>query len=221
MTAEEMFFRLNKIHRTVIVVALAALILVLFYFFVVSDMLVRIDGLQKQIGRIKIAIINEEKILKQGPALKKRIVKLKHELQSMVASLPQKQEIEELLKKITDLLSENNLVAKRFVPGKEHINRELYYATIPISLSVQGDYQKHGAFLASLKDLPRIVNVPKITLKKGGMRGREGELAKKLDVIPLDAQISGVTYRRLSPEEIKRITAQAKARKKGKRRRRR
>jgi type IV pilus assembly protein PilO len=220
MTAEEMFFRLNRIHRTAIVVAIAALIVVLFYVFVVSDMLVRIDGLQKQIGRIKIAIINEEKILRQGPKLKKRIIKLKHELQSMVASLPQKQEIEELLKKITDLLSENNLVAKRFAPGKERINRELYYATIPISLSVQGDYQKQGAFLASLKDLPRIVNVPRITLKKGGSRGREAELARKLDVIPLDAQISGVTYRRLSPEEIKRI-AQAKAHKKGRRRRRR
>jgi Tfp pilus assembly protein PilO len=220
MTAEEMFFKLNRFHRTAIVVALAALIAILFYVFVVSDMLVRIEGLQKQIGRIKIAIINEEKILRQGPKLKKRIVKLKQELQSMVASLPQKQEIEELLKKITDLLSENNLVAKRFAPGKEKINSELYYATIPISLSVQGDYQKQGAFLASLKDLPRIVNVPRITLKKEGTGGREAELARKLDVIPLDAQISGVTYRRLSPEEIKRI-AQAKKSKKGKRRRRR
>jgi hypothetical protein len=29
---------------------------------------------------------------------------------------------------------------------------------------------------------------------------------KKLDVIALDSNISGVTYRRLSPEEIKEIT---------------
>jgi Tfp pilus assembly protein PilO len=135
----------------------------------------------------------------------------------MVASLPEKQDIEQLLKKITDLLSESNLVAKRFVPGQEQINEELYYATIPISLNVRGDYQKQGAFLASLNDLPRIVNVPTIRLTKaGGLTAREADLARKLDVIPLDADISGVTYRRLTPDEIKAIAAKPKGRAPGK-----
>ena len=125
----------------------------------------------------------------------------------MVASLPEKQEIEILLKKITDLLSQTNLVAKRFVPGKEKVDEELYYATIPLELNVRGEYQKIGAFLASLNDLPRIVNVPTIKLgKAGALSSRESDLVKKLDVIALDSNVSGVTYRRLSPEEIKEIT---------------
>jgi Tfp pilus assembly protein PilO len=124
----------------------------------------------------------------------------------MVASLPEKQEIEVLLKKITDLLAQTNLVAKRFVPGKEQVNEELYYATIPLQLNVRGEYQKVGAFLASLNDLPRIVNVPTIKLgKAGSLSSRESDLVRKLDVIALDSDISGVTYRRLSPEEIKAI----------------
>ena len=103
-------------------------------------------------------------------------------------------------------------MSTRFVPGHEQVNRELYYASIPISLNVRGDYFKQGAFLASLNSLPRIVNVPSIKLTPaGGMSGRESQVAQKLDLLPLNADISGVTFRRLSPEEIKRISEEKKA----------
>jgi type IV pilus assembly protein PilO len=207
----EIFFKLRTIHRILIVVGICVLLLVAFYFLWVADDLEKVSNLEKQIGSLKLEIINQEKILAEGPKLKARIQELEKKLQTMVASLPEKQEIEILLKKITDLLSQTNLVAKRFVPGKEKVDEELYYATIPLELNVRGEYQKIGAFLASLNDLPRIVNVPTIRLgKAGALSSRESDLVKKLDVIALDSNISGVTYRRLSPEEIKAI-AQRKA----------
>jgi len=203
----EIFFKLKTIHRILIVVGICVLLLVAFYFLWVAEDLEKVSNLEKQIGSLKLEIINQEKILAEGPKLKARIQELEKKLQTMVASLPEKQDIEILLKKITDLLSQTNLVAKRFVPGKEQVNEELYYATIPLELNVRGEYQKIGAFLASLNDLPRIVNVPTIKLgKAGALSSRESDLVKKLDVIALDSDISGVTYRRLSPEEIKEIT---------------
>jgi len=212
MTFWEVFFKINRIQRILIVIAVAILLLVGFYFLFLYEMQDQIARLEQTIGRIKLEIINQEKILQEGPKLRTRIEELRKRLQTMVASLPEKQDIEQLLKKITDLLSESNLVAKRFVPGQEKINEELYYATIPIQLNVRGDYQKQGAFLASLNSLPRIVNVPTIRLvKAGGLSAREIDLARKLDVIPLDGDINGVTYRRLSPDEIKRITDKKKA----------
>lgn len=212
MTVEEAFYKINKIQRILIVTAIAVLLLVGFYFLILYDMQEQISSLEQSIGRIKLEIINQEKILAEGPRLKSRIEDLRKRLQAMVASLPEKQDIEQLLKRITDLLSESNLVAKRFVPGQEQINEELYYATIPIQLNVRGDYQKQGAFLSSLNSLPRIVNVPTIRLvKAGGLSAREADLARKLDVIPLDGDISGVTYRRLSPEEIKQIAQKKQA----------
>ena len=218
MTAEELFFKLNKIHRILIVVAICVLLLVAFYFLIVSGQMAQIKSFEKKISRVKNEIQNEEKNLKQGPVLKARITKQKEKLQSMVASLPMKQDIEALLKKITELLSETNLVSKKFVPGQEQINRELYYAAIPIELNVRGDYEKQGAFLASLNDLPRIVNVPRIALgPASGLNTHEQDLARKLDVIVLDAEISGVTYRRLTPDEIERIS---KSEPKGKKRKR-
>lgn len=207
IAVEDIFSKVSKIQRILIVAAVCILLMVGFYFLVISDIQDQISSLEKQIGQLKIDIENQERILAEGPKLKARIQELEQKLQSMVASLPEKQEIELLLKKITDLLAESNLVATKFAPGQEQINEELYYATIPIQLSVRGDYSRQGTFLTSLNDLPRIVNVPSLRLgKSGGLSSRETDMAKKLDVIALDAEISGVTYRRLSAEEQKAIT---------------
>lgn len=220
MSPEELFFKLNRLQRTLIVGAICAVALVGFYFLFISDIRAAISRYEQEIGKLKVQIANEQRILQEGPKLKARIEKLKNRLQTMVASLPEKQDIEALLKRITDLLAESNLVSTRFVPGQEQVNRELYYASIPISLNVRGDYFKQGAFLASLNSLPRIVNVPSIKLAPaGGMSGRESQVAQKLDLLPLTADISGVTFRRLSPEEIKRISEEKKAKKAPKRKR--
>lgn len=206
MSIEEVFFKVTKIQRTLIVAAVSVLLLVAFYFLVIADIRSQIDSLEQQIGKIKIEITNQENVLREGPKLKQRIEELREELQQRVALLPEKQDIEALLKKITDLLSESRVVATKFVPGKEEVNQELYYARIPIQLSISGDYQKQLNFLASLNNLPRIVNVPVIKLtKSAGSGGREGDVAKKLEVVTLDAAVNGETYRRLSPEEVKAI----------------
>jgi Tfp pilus assembly protein PilO len=208
MSPEEVFFKVSKLQRMLIVAAICVLCLVAFYLLYVSDTLLAKEALEKQIKSLETDITTQERNLAQGPRLRARILELKQELEAMVASLPEKQDIEELLKKITDLLSETNLVASQFIPGKEVINEELYYAKIPISLSVQGDYQRQGMFLTSLNSLPRVVNVPSITLSKagGGMTKRQQDLQKKLEIISLDARITGETYRRLSPQEIQAIT---------------
>jgi len=212
LAPNEIFFKLTRIQRVLIVGVLAVLLLVGFYFLFIADMRTQIASLEEDISRINLEIVNQQKILAEKPRLLAQITELEQSLQAMVASLPEKQEIEVLLKRITDLLAETNLVAKRFVPLQEQVNEELFYATIPIQLNVRGDYQKLGQFLSSLNDLPRIVNVPAIKLgKAGGLTSRETDLAKKLDIISLDGDINGVTYRRLSQEEIKAITAKRAA----------
>ncbi|HMK33579.1 MAG TPA: type 4a pilus biogenesis protein PilO [Desulfomonilaceae bacterium] len=207
LAPNEIFFKLTRIQRLLIVLAIVLLLMVGFYFLFISDMRDQIATLEVDIGRLDVDIINQKNILAEKPKLLAQITELEQRLQAMVASLPEKQEIEVLLKRITDLLSESNLVAKRFVPLQERIDEELFYATIPIQLNVRGDYHKQGQFLSSLNDLPRIVNVPSLRLgKAGGLTSRESDLAKKLEIIALDADINGETYRRLSQEEIKAIT---------------
>jgi Tfp pilus assembly protein PilO len=205
---QELFFRVPKQYRLLIVAGICVLLLIGFYFLFISDLRTEIAELDDTINKLKIEITNQRRILAEGPRLKAQIQELEQRLQTMVASLPEKQEIEALLKKITDLMSETNLVAKRFVPGQEQKDEELYYAKIPISMSLRGDYKRQGSFFLNLNNLPRIVNVPSIRIgPAGGLSARESELAKKLDIQALDSEVNGETYRRLSPEEIKQIMA--------------
>jgi type IV pilus assembly protein PilO len=208
MSVEELFFKVNRWQRIAILGAIGVLMVVGFYFFFIDDMLGQIKKLEQDIARTNLEIVNQKNIAKEKPKLMEQIEAQKKKLQTMVASLPERQEIEMLLKTITDLLSETHLVSRKFVPGQERVNEELYFATIPINLNVRGDYQKQGCFLWQIDKLPRIVNVPTIRLGiAGGLTGRESEMAKKLEVISLDADINGETYRRLSDEEIKAIAA--------------
>jgi Tfp pilus assembly protein PilO len=213
MTPEELFFKLNKIHRAAIVAGVCALLVVAFYFLVVSDMLNQISRINKKIDKTKIAIANQREIAKTKPKLEGKLRDLEAQLKTMVASLPQKKEIEVLIRKINDLVSRAALVQKKFTPGKEVVNRQLYYATIPFNIEVLGNYEKHGRFFTSLKELPRIINVPSVSLSRSKGGGREGSLAEYAGMVNLAAQVNAVTYRRLSPEEIKRIEAQKKANK--------
>lgn len=209
---QEIFFRIDKTVRILIVVGICLLLLVGFYFLWISDMLAEISRLEGEINKTNVDIARQEEIKKEGPKLEQQIKEYEKQLLALVGSLPERQEIEGLLKRITDLLSETNLVAKRFIPGQEQINEDLYYAKIPLSLSVRGSFAQQGAFFAGLNGLPRIVNVPSVRFgKAGGLSGREDELARKLSIISLDTEIAAETYRRLSQDEIKAIQAKKKA----------
>ena len=63
----EIFFRLKTIHRILIVVGICVLLLVAFYFLWVAEDLQKVSALEKQIGSLKLEIINQEKILARRP----------------------------------------------------------------------------------------------------------------------------------------------------------
>jgi Tfp pilus assembly protein PilO len=211
-TIEEYILKVPRLYRILIVVGLACLLFVGYYFMWVSDWVSIVKGTESEIATIETQIAGEENTAKNRPKLEAQIKKLEKDLRAEVASLPEQKEIEQLLKRINDLLSETNLVNSRFVPGQEAINEELYYATIPVQLQVAGDYVKQYNFLARLHGLERIINVPEISFQKmAKMPGREGELSTALGISSLDADIKGVTYRRLNDGEIERIQAKKKA----------
>jgi type IV pilus assembly protein PilO len=205
---QEILAKIPKLYRILIVVAFCVLLLVAFYFLFISDMWAEMDKMEAAISELDLQIESQKKILAEGPKLEKEIGELEKRLQTMVASLPERPDIDVLIKKITDLLSESNLIHEKFTPGQEVKDEELYYAKIPFNIEVRGDFRKLGTFFTSLNSLPRIVNVPSVKLgKAGGLSPKENELVRRLGIVPLKATITGETYRRLSQEEIKAIAA--------------
>ena len=88
MSPEELFFKLTRLQRTLIVAAICVLALVGWYFFAISDIRESIARYEVQISKLKMQIASEQRIFQEGPKLKARIMKLKTRLQAMVASLP-------------------------------------------------------------------------------------------------------------------------------------
>jgi len=212
MNPEELFFKVQPWQRWLIVAAVVVLLLVGFFFLFINDMLSEKKNRQANIKSLQSQIDSQKAIQAKGPEYQKQIENLKNELAQEVRSLPDSQDIEGLLKRITELLSESQLQSTRFVPGQDKKNEELYYATIPITLQVRGDYEKQGNFLAKLSTLSRIVNVPSIKLTKAGSgAGAQQQVAAQLGLVTLDADISGETYYRLSAEQIAEAQQKKKA----------
>ena len=85
---EEIFFKISTLQRRLIVAGICVLLLLLFYWLVISDMRSQIDKLQAAIRSMpEIEITNQKNVLAEGPKLLSRIKKLEQKLQTMVAYL--------------------------------------------------------------------------------------------------------------------------------------
>jgi type IV pilus assembly protein PilO len=214
---KEKVLAIKPLHRSAILAATAICISLFSYFIYISPLLQRIDSLNDAIVSLDVEIENQKKIQRSRKQLLAKIRRLRDELRTMIAGLPEKPEVETLLQSLATLMGERHLTQTSFTPGKERINTEMYYATIPLKIRIRGDYEHLATFLDKLHKMPRVVNVPGMSLKKTAARTSE----QKLGIVPLDANIGGETYRRLSKREIERAKQAQKGKLKSKRKKRR
>jgi Tfp pilus assembly protein PilO len=199
MDFEELFFKINNLQRILILAAVCIVMLALFYLVVISDMIS--PSMEVEITNLQSDITQQEVRLKREPVIKERLSNSEAEFAAMVQSLPEKQDFEAMSKQIVQLLSEIGLEPLSLErKEKETVNEDLQLAAIPFELNIKGDYVKIGTFMGKLKDLPRVIDFPLITL-----RPKQKEASKVSHVTPLEAQMKARTFRRLSSEEIKSI----------------
>jgi type IV pilus assembly protein PilO len=120
---------------------------------------------------------------------------------ALVKQLPNRSEIDALLTDINQAGLGRGLVFELFKPAAQEQMAE-FYAELPISIRITGNYHDMGAFASDVAQLPRIV-----TLNDVGILNDKGTL--QLDAI-------AKTYRYLDEEEIARQRALAKAKDKDK-----
>jgi len=101
--------------------------------------------------------------------------------------LPDKKEIPSLLTNITKSGKDAGVEFLLFQPESE-INKD-FYAEIPVSIKVAGNYHNVGLFFDKVSRLPRIVNIKDIVIATP----REGDM--------LNTSCTAVTYRFVETEE--------------------
>ncbi|HEY7743158.1 MAG TPA: type 4a pilus biogenesis protein PilO [Burkholderiales bacterium] len=164
--------------------------------------------------------INQEKVKEEGlrktfltkkseainlPAYQKQLEDIEKQFGALLKQLPGRAEMDALLTDINQAGLGRGLQFELFKPAAQETRRE-FYAELPITIKVTGNYHDIGAFASDIGKLSRIVTLENIALTSAG-KGKGG--------LVLDALAK--TFRYLDDEELAQQRRAAAAKKAGKR----
>ena len=98
-------------------------------------------------------------------AYEQQLAEMTESFGAMLRQLPNKTEVADLLVDISQSGLASGLEFELFKPQNE-IPKE-FYAELPISIRVKGNYHEFGSFVSSVAALPRIVTVHDINIVPG------------------------------------------------------
>jgi type IV pilus assembly protein PilO len=132
-------------------------------------------------------------------AYKQRLADIEQALTAMLRQLPNKSEMDDLLADINQTGIGRGLEFDLFKPGNE-ANAD-FYATLPVTIKVTGNYHDIGNFVSDIAKLPRIVTIHDIALAPRQPSAKDGrKLAATDSRLGMDATIR--TYRYLDDKEL-------------------
>ena len=117
---------------------------------------------KKETEKIEILKVRQRKAANLN-ALKEQMKEMEISFGDMVRQLPNQTEVAGLLVDISQTGLGAGLEFKLFEPKAE--NPKEFYAVLPISINVVGNYHQFGEFISGLAQLPRIVTAHEINIK--------------------------------------------------------
>lgn len=173
--------------RAVILLLLFALILVAGWFLVWSDSVNALEAAKREEQTLRDSYVVKKGQAYHYDAYKRRLGEIEQSLASLLRQLPDRSQMDALLTDINQVGVGRGLEFELFRPGSETMAD--FYATLPVSIKVVGNYHDIGGFVNDLAKLPRIVSLHDIVLMPG-----------KDTALSMDARIQ--TYRYLDENEL-------------------
>jgi len=161
-------------------------VLGLGYWFDIKDQGIRLEKAEQKEMQLRQTFEAKAGKAANLVAYEQQLEEMKASFGAMLRQLPNKTEVAELLVDISQTGLAAGLEFKLFKPQNE-VPKE-FYAELPISISVKGDYHEFGTFISGVAALPRIVTVHNINMTPG----ENGELT--MDIL-------AKTYRYMDEEE--------------------
>ena len=164
------------------------------YWFDWRNQVEELDSARQKEQQLRTSFLGKQKQAVNLDAYREQLATIEQEFGEMLKQLPNKSEMEGLLTDINQAGLGRGLQFVLFKPAQSE-SRSEFYAELPISVKLTGNYHEMGAFASDVSQLPRIVTLSNISLKQG-----------KGGVLEMDA--TARTYRYLDEAEI---AAQRKA----------
>jgi len=157
-------------HKIGILVLISVFIVGAYWLGPHQKKMRRIDAKKSKLSDLTRDMKNKENIAANYDKFMEETAMLNEGLQRDLAKLPDKKEIPELLKNISNMSKEAGLEVLLFKPQGEQPAQ--FYARVPVELKFTGSYHKIGMFFSAVGTLPRIVNIENFNImnaqKKSG-----------------------------------------------------
>jgi type IV pilus assembly protein PilO len=147
-------------QKATLAVLFCLLVGVGYYYLYYREASQRVASLESTLANLRSKIKEQEVIAGNLKSFQEEVRRLEEQLSLLLEQLPNSAEIPSLLKSVSDLGKESGLEFLRFAPGGEA--KKEFYAEIPVSISVTGDYHSFALFADKVSHYPRIVNLSNI-----------------------------------------------------------
>lgn len=134
------------------------------YFFVFEPRNQQITQARQEIALKQQKLAQLEAATMKIDDLGAEIEKLSQAITVFEQKLPAERETEVILKEVWELAARHHLVP-RSVRTDKTIDGQLY-STLPIQMSIVGNFDGFYSFLLDLEKLPRLTQIPRLNLKK-------------------------------------------------------
>ena len=186
--------------RLGILVVVLALIIAGGWWFDWQNQIDQINGEKAKEEQLRTTFLDKKRQAIDLPAYRKQLEDIEKQFGALLKQLPGKSEMDALLTDINQAGLGRGLQFELFKPASGEIQRD-FYAELPITIKVTGNYHDLGAFASDIAKLPRIVTLNDIALAAGK------------DGLVMDA--TAKTFRYLDEEELASQRKAAAAAKKG------
>jgi type IV pilus assembly protein PilO len=146
-----------------------ALIVGLSYYFDWQDQIERINVETRKEGGLRKTFLEKKREAINLPAYQKQLEDIEKQFGALLKQLPGQSEMDALLTDINQAGLGRGLQFELFKPATGETRRD-FYAELPISIRITGNYHDIGAFASDISKLSRIVTLNDIglTTTKGG-----------------------------------------------------
>jgi len=175
--------------KAVVILFLMGGVIFLGYWFHVKDQLAELTKAEGKEENLKVIFETKAKQAVNLEAYESQLEEMRESFGAMLRQLPNKTEVADLLVDVSQTGLASGLEFVLFQPRAE-VPRE-FYAELPISIQVIGNYHELGEFVSGVAGLPRIVTVHNVAINKAA-KGKSG---------PLTMKLTAKTYRYMDEEE--------------------
>ena len=190
--------------RIAVLVTLFVALIGAGWWFVWQDQIDALDGKRNEEVKFKEEFLNKKRQAVNLDLHIQQLNEIDRSFGALLKQLPNKSEVEALLIEINQSGMGRGLQFELFKPGQE-IGKE-FYAELPISVRLTGNYHDFGAFAGDIGRLSRIVTLNNLSINVNS-QAKDGSLV-------LDAVTK--TFRYLDEEELARQKKAAADKKGGK-----